>query len=220
MSIAPQNRQNEYKMSNHRYRSNGLADTKLSETNSKTRTQQTHTDEPKPSQSHENPPPPFESTKGSQDGPISKEPPHKSPDKTPEGSIKKETSNITVNTSEISQTTQKEERDFSKLPDCKTSSHSKVEQPQIISYEEEAMNKIEKITQDIEEMYNKMHNLEKFKHMSEFKMYEEFFLQKNIELDNIDPKNNESIREFRKAAVKYVQDCMHNLDQKHKISTY
>lgn len=80
-----------------------------------------------------------------------------------------------------------------------------------VTYEEEALETIKQITIEIERIYQEF---ESKRDRSEYKRYEEFFLQKNIELDNVDARNIASVRDYRKSAVRYVQDCLRVLDEK------
>ncbi|KAL3273705.1 hypothetical protein HHI36_015135 [Cryptolaemus montrouzieri] len=204
MSFVPQTRQNEYKMSNHRYKSDGLAEEKFSQTQSRIKSE--------PATAALKSDVPYGTTNKAQCT------------QNVTSTVTQDIIDDSIKSSEVPPKTAKVITPTAKQnpQDLESSSHIVKEVGktvnQIVTYEEEALNKIEKITEDIENMYNEMEKIEIFSHESEYKKYEEFFLQKNIELDNVDPKNNEHIRDFRKAAVKYVQDCMYNLDQKQRNS--
>lgn len=206
MSLEPKSRQDAFRMSDQRYKSNGLADENFSQTASTTSSKNSQQINPTVEK-------PFVTTKKKCVG-------NSCPQETPKNI--QESSPPPLNTSKPTEVENQSSQQTTQRNSLETSSHivGEVDHTvnKLLSYEEEALDKIEKITKDIETVYKEMEKVEKFGQMSEYKKFEEFFLQKNIELDNVDPKNNDQVREFRKAAVRYVQDCMYNLDQKQKMS--
>lgn len=82
------------------------------------------------------------------------------------------------------------------------------------NYEQETLDNIRKIREEVEVIEQEIKDLNEDELKEKFHIYEEILLQKTIELDNIDTKCIEIIRENRKNAIIYIQQCLQFIDNK------
>lgn len=78
--------------------------------------------------------------------------------------------------------------------------------------EREILDEIAKIRKEVEGIEQEIQSLSKHELRLKFQKYEEILIQKTIELDKIDTKCLEKIRERRKKTVIYIQQCLRTID--------
>lgn len=83
-------------------------------------------------------------------------------------------------------------------------------------YEQIATNKILAIKSEVEDIQRQISEYSKEQLQEEFKILEEILIQKTLTLDDIDSKAIESVRELRKNTIRFVQDCLKEMDTKLK----
>ncbi|XP_018573487.1 BAG family molecular chaperone regulator 5-like [Anoplophora glabripennis] len=83
-------------------------------------------------------------------------------------------------------------------------------------YEQIATEKIMSIKAEVEKIQQQIADYSKEQLQEEFKILEEMLIQQTLTLDNIDTRALDSVRELRKNTIRFVQDCMKQMDVKLK----
>ncbi|CAG9773751.1 unnamed protein product [Ceutorhynchus assimilis] len=76
-----------------------------------------------------------------------------------------------------------------------------------------AASKIEVIKLEVEHIKEELLSIDKEALQNDFKKYEEILILKTIELDDIESHGVEEVREMRKDAIQFVQECLKLLDE-------
>lgn len=83
-------------------------------------------------------------------------------------------------------------------------------------YEQVATNRILSIKAEVEEIQQQIADYSKEQLHEDFKRLEEILIQKTLTLDDIDTRGMDSVRELRKNTIRFVQDCLKEMDVKLK----